>query len=84
MEPTSGTFLVDGRLVEDRRPAVAAPDRWVPQDPTLLAGTVADNIRLGTGGLRRGGACSGGRRATDFIGDLPHGVDTVLGEQGCG
>ena len=85
MEPTSGTFLVDGRPVEEMdvrqwRRRIA----WVPQNPTLLAGTVADNIRLGDPAasdeaVRAAVEVAG---ATDFIGDLPHGVDTVLGEQG--
>ncbi|MGH3357585.1 MAG: ABC transporter ATP-binding protein/permease, partial [Nocardioidaceae bacterium] len=47
VEPTAGTITVDGVAVADSK---ALRDRiaWVPQHPTLLAGTIADNVRLTT------------------------------------
>jgi ABC-type multidrug transport system fused ATPase/permease subunit len=55
---------------------------WVPQDPTVFSGTVADNIALGEPGAGRGeverAAAAAG--ATEFIDALPRGFDTVLGE----
>ena len=51
-EPTAGTFLVDGRDARE-----FALDDWyrhvsfVPQEPRLFAGTVADNIRFFRDGI---------------------------------
>jgi thiol reductant ABC exporter CydD subunit len=57
---------------------------WVPQRPALLHATVADNIRLGAPGAPldavRGAAAFAGADA--FIGSLPAGYDTVLGDGG--
>ncbi|MGW3623160.1 thiol reductant ABC exporter subunit CydD [Streptomyces sp. NPDC000880] len=59
---------------------------WVPQRPYLLAGTVAENVRLARpdaddtavrDALRDAGAY-------DFVTALPQGVDTLLGEDGAG
>jgi thiol reductant ABC exporter CydD subunit len=85
VEPDSGHVLVDGEPlvaldVRDWRRRVA----WVPQDPTLVTGTVADNIRLGAPDasddeMRRAAEVA---RATSFVEWLPDGFDTVLGERG--
>ena len=85
VEPTHGQILVDGRTITEIdvghwRRHIA----WVPQDPTLIAGTVADNIRLGRSdasddAVRRAADLA---RATGFITTLPKGFDTLLGEQG--
>ncbi|WP_328328851.1 MULTISPECIES: thiol reductant ABC exporter subunit CydD [unclassified Streptomyces] len=59
---------------------------WVPQQPYLFAGTIAENVRLARpdadasavhGALRDAGAY-------DFVAALPDGADTVLGEGGAG
>ncbi len=85
VEPTSGEALVDGQPLSGidatqwrRRLA------WVPQAPTMLAGTVADNIALGAPGadraqIERAAQAAG---ADEFIAALPDGYDTVLGERG--
>ncbi len=85
VEPTSGEALVDGQPLSGidatqwrRRLA------WVPQAPTMLAGTVADNIALGAPGadraqIERAAQAAG---ADEFIVALPDGYDTVLGERG--
>ncbi|MER6810205.1 thiol reductant ABC exporter subunit CydD [Spirillospora sp. NPDC000708] len=57
---------------------------WVPQDPYLFAGSVADNIRLADPGagdeaVRRAARLAG---ATGFITALPHGFATPVGERG--
>ncbi|GLZ11513.1 hypothetical protein Acsp04_17480 [Actinomadura sp. NBRC 104425] len=57
---------------------------WVPQDPYLFAGSVADNIRLGDPGasdraVRRAARLAG---ADEFVRDLPQGYDTPVGERG--
>ncbi len=57
---------------------------WVPQRPTLLRGTVAQNIRLADptaseARTREAAALAG---ADSFIRALPHGYDTVVGDGG--
>jgi thiol reductant ABC exporter CydD subunit len=57
---------------------------WVPQRPTLFAGSVADNIRLGAPDARheRVRAAAQAANALDFIGTLPRGLQTAIGEGG--
>ena len=57
---------------------------WVPQDPTLFRGTVADNIRLGDAAAPddRVRAAAEQAGADAFIGGLPDGYRSVVGEGG--
>ena len=57
---------------------------WVPQEPTLFRGTVADNIRLGVPGAsdREVRAAAEDAGADAFVVELPEGYDTVVGEGG--
>ncbi len=57
---------------------------WVPQQPYLFSGTVADNIALGEPGASRDAIGRAARMAgaADFIEALPTGYDTPLGERG--
>lgn len=85
VEPTNGSVLVDGRPLDELDPAAwRRRVAWVPQDPTLIAGSVADNIALGDPDAGRDAirAAADVARATDVIDALPDGFDTVLGEQG--
>ncbi len=57
---------------------------WVPQHPTIFRGTVAENIALGEPGasaerVRRAAVLAG---ADGFIGDLPRGYATPVGDGG--
>jgi thiol reductant ABC exporter CydD subunit len=57
---------------------------WLPQNPTLFTGTVADNVALGTPGageraIRDALAAAG---ALAFADALPDGLQTVIGEGG--
>jgi len=57
---------------------------WVPQRPTLLRASVADNIRLGAPGataaaVRAAAAVAG---ADAFVRALPAGYDTLVGDGG--
>jgi ABC-type transport system involved in cytochrome bd biosynthesis fused ATPase/permease subunit len=57
---------------------------WVPQSPTLFAGTVAENIALyaptaGRTQIQRAASAAG---AGEFIRVLPRGLDTPVGEGG--
>ena len=83
--PDSGSVTVGGVPLGGIDPrAWRRSVAWVPQDPTVFAGTVADNIRLGapdaTDAQVRDAARSA--RADTFIDALPHGYDTTLGEGG--
>ncbi len=84
-DPTAGRITcagVDLRALdpEDWRAQIA----WVPQRPTLFAGTVAENIALYAPGASRsqieGAARSVG--AEELVGGLPQGLDTPVGDGG--
>jgi ATP-binding cassette subfamily C protein CydCD len=60
------------------RPGLAAG--WLPQDPTLFAGTVAENIRLGWPGAPDEAVAAAAREAA--LDDV--GLTRVLGERGTG
>ncbi len=84
-DPTHGTVRVDGidvRQVDPemlrRRTAV------VPQDISLFAASVADNIAYGAEGAPRAAieAAARAAEADEFINALPHGFDTKVGERG--
>ena len=85
VEPDAGALLVDGVDASTIDPGTwRRRIAWVPQDPTVIAGTVADNIALGDPdasmtAVRRAAEIA---RATDFVEALPDGFDTVLGERG--
>ena len=59
---------------------------WVPQRPHLFPGTVAENIALGSEGIKHASitAAAEKARADTFIEKLPQGYDTPLGENGGG
>ena len=84
-EHQGGEILVDGK---DIRSLDLAAYRtrvgYVPQDPFLFTGTVADNIRYGKPGASDEevayAASHLGRG--DWLTDLPSGLDTPVGERG--
>jgi thiol reductant ABC exporter CydD subunit len=85
LEPSGGRITVGGvDLAACSTDAWRRLVAWVPQRPSLLRRTVADNIRLGDPGasdLRvREAARSAG--AEDFIEALPQGYDTIVGDGG--
>jgi len=57
---------------------------WLPQNPTLFTGTLAENVALGARGASRGRirAALAAAGALDFADALPEGLDTVIGEAG--
>ncbi len=57
---------------------------WVPQQPHLFYGTIADNIRLArpTATQDEVRVAATAAHAHDFIQKLPRGYDTPIGEQG--
>jgi thiol reductant ABC exporter CydD subunit len=85
MDPDRGSVLVDGEPLVLLDPAAWRRSiAWVPQDPTIVAATIADNVRLGdpTASAERVRAAVEVAQLTDVIAALPDGYDTVLGEQG--
>jgi ATP-binding cassette subfamily C protein CydD len=86
IEPDSGTIRVDGSLNLSSIEPADWRDRiaWVPQQPYLFAGTLADNIRMGWPGaspddLRR---AADEALLDDWIMSLPRQYDTRIGELG--
>lgn len=85
LQPDSGEVLVNGiplatLSVEDWRAQLA----WVPQQPYLFHGSLADNLRL----ARPNASLEAMRRAAaqahllEWIESLPQGLDTQVGEGG--
>jgi len=82
--PTSGRILVGGTDLADLEPGHWRRQiAWVPQQPYLFAGTVAENIALGeptaTAGTIATAATLAG--ASDFVAALPGGLEAVLPER---
>ncbi len=84
-DPRSGEILVDGVNVKNAALGeLRAAMALVPQDVTVFASTVAENIRYGSPGasfedVRRAAAAA---QAEGFVRALPQGFDTQLGERG--
>jgi ATP-binding cassette subfamily B protein len=84
-EPTAGTLLVDGRDV-----STFALDDWyervsfVPQDPALFAGSIADNIRFYRADVDEAAVKRAAKLANlhDEVATWPLGYDTPVGERG--
>ena len=83
--PADGRNVCGAADLRDLDPeAWRARIAWLPQNPTLFAGTVAENVALGVPGatddqvrvaLRAAGAL-------EFVDALPDGLQTVIGERG--
>ncbi|MER5933288.1 thiol reductant ABC exporter subunit CydD [Streptomyces sp. NPDC002054] len=83
----SGRVTADGTDLADLDPDEwRAQVAWLPQRPHLFAASVADNIRLGRPGADDAEVRAAARAASadHFIGELPGGYETVLGEHGAG
>ncbi|RJK97623.1 thiol reductant ABC exporter subunit CydD [Vallicoccus soli] len=77
VRPTRGRVLVDGTDLADVPPdAWRRHVAWVPQRPRLVAGTVAENVALGT----TAAAAEVAAAASAAQVDLP--LDLVVGERG--
>jgi ATP-binding cassette subfamily C protein CydD len=85
IEPDRGEILVDGRPLRNLpRQVWREQVAWVPQNPYLFHGTVAENIRLGSPGAAPDEVAWAAYQAhaQSFIGSLPQGYETVIGERG--
>jgi thiol reductant ABC exporter CydD subunit len=84
-DPTSGRISCAGVDLRDADPrAWRRQIAWVPQRPTVFAGSVADNIRLGDPDAsdERVLAAAQAANALGFISTLPHGLATAIGDGG--
>ena len=85
--PDSGGIEVGGVPLDQLDPAAwHAHIAWLPQQPTLFAGTVADNVRLARPDADDDAVREAlrGAEALDFVLALPEGVHTRLGQGGSG
>jgi thiol reductant ABC exporter CydD subunit len=85
LEPSAGRIAVGGiDLAACDLDAWRGLIGWVPQHPALVRGTVADNIRLGAPGAPAQAVAAAAMRAgaDAFIGALPEGYETVVGDGG--
>jgi len=84
-DPQGGTIWVDGVPITEADPfALRARMALVPQEPTIFAASVLDNIRYGRpeateDDVRR---AAGLASADGFIQALPEGYATMIGERG--
>jgi ATP-binding cassette subfamily B protein len=84
-DPDSGRIQVDGVKVDQADlTALRKSFAIVPQEPALFADTIAANIAYGDEQASRGAIETAARAAYahDFIGALPQGYDTMVGEGG--
>lgn len=82
---TGGAILVDGVDVRDARLRdLRQRFAYVEQEPTIFAGTIADNIRFGKpeASMAEVEAASRAALVHDFVVDLPAGYGTMVGERG--
>jgi ATP-binding cassette subfamily C protein CydD len=85
--PESGRILINGRDL-----TMLAPDSWrsqlawVPQVPYFTSGTVRENLLLGRPDADENQIKTAleAASASQFVSQLPHGLDTVLGDRGAG
>ncbi|MFN4206669.1 MAG: ABC transporter transmembrane domain-containing protein [Agrobacterium albertimagni] len=84
-DPLSGTIRLDGVDIREADPeAVRARIAIVPQDTTIFASSIHDNIAFGTPNACRGmvEVAAEAAQASEFIGRLENGFDTIVGERG--
>src|SRR5699024_9778856 len=82
---TSGSIKVDGVDIRDVRLLdLRQRFAYVEQEPTIFAGTIAENILFGKPGAGRAEVEAAARAALvhDFVVELPQGYDTLVGERG--
>lgn len=81
----SGAILVDGIDIRQvRLSQLRQRFAYVEQEPTIFAGTIADNIRFGKPDASDAEVIAAATAALvhDFVTDLPLGYDTIVGERG--
>jgi ABC-type multidrug transport system fused ATPase/permease subunit len=84
-DTTNGRVVVDGVDVRDlRRRSLRREVGVISQDPFLFSASIRDNIALGMpdAPFEAVEAAARAAQAHEFILELPHGYDTVVGERG--
>ncbi len=84
-EVTAGRVLVDGLDVRDlERRSLRREIGVISQDPFLFSASIRDNIAFGMPDAPQDAVEAAARaaQAHDFVLELPHGYDTVVGERG--
>ncbi|MGE8639939.1 MAG: thiol reductant ABC exporter subunit CydD [Achromobacter sp.] len=87
LRPCDGGVRIDGVPLDDwDEAALRQRVALIGQKPQLLAGSIADNIRLGRPGASDADLREAARRACvlEFSDVLPQGLDTLLGSRGHG
>jgi ABC-type multidrug transport system fused ATPase/permease subunit len=85
VDPAKGTIAVDGvALPELSESALAATSALVPQVPFIFDDSVRGNVTLDRDGVDDDAAWTALRlaQADGFVGNLPGGLDTAVGERG--
>ena len=84
-DPTSGTIRFDGVALQDADPhALRQHIALVPQDTTIFAASIADNIRFGRPDASDADVVHAGELAlaSEFIRRMPDGFAAEVGERG--
>jgi ATP-binding cassette subfamily B protein len=84
-DPEAGTIRLDGVALTDADPAdVRARIAMVPQETVIFAASARDNLRYGKWDASDAElwAAAEAANAAEFLGKLPEGLDTFMGEGG--
>lgn len=87
VQPDRGTVSIAGvDLGDATQSSVTRVSAWVGQTPYLFHGTIRENIRMARPDADDAAIEAAARdaRVTDFLPDLPRGLDTMVGERGFG
>ncbi|KAI9597755.1 P-loop containing nucleoside triphosphate hydrolase protein [Syncephalis fuscata] len=84
-DPDNGEVMLDGRNIQELDPAMLRSSiGYIHQEPTLFAGSIADNIRYGRPDATDAEVEEAAYRAhaDGFINRFPYGYATQIGERG--
>ncbi len=87
LRPDQGRITLNGAdLSAITAPALARMTAWIGQRPVLFAASVRDNIRFGRDDASEDEILEAARSAGlgPLLETLPHGLDTIIGEEGYG
>lgn len=85
LTPTAGEILIDGvPLTPDNLPAWRHALGYVPQEPLILNASVRENLQRFHPGITEDEMIGALKKAQawSIIESLPHGLDTLLGDEG--
>ncbi|KAK9293362.1 hypothetical protein L1049_021354 [Liquidambar formosana] len=85
-DPREGVVLIDGKnIIEYNLRWLRTQIGLVQQEPLLFSSSIRENICYGNEGASETEIIEVSREANihEFISNLPHGYDTVVGEKGC-